>query len=80
MPDFGKMETQESIQYACHTKNKNTNRITFMAIDPFTTYEFFLDPQQDNYRYVNAYVGNSENQLGLVQEILDSNRNSTYKH
>jgi hypothetical protein len=51
-----------------------------MAIDPFTTYEFFLDPQQDNYHYVNAYVGNSENQLGLVQEILDSNRNSTYKH
>ena len=51
-----------------------------MAIDPFTTHEFYLDPQQDNYHYYNAYAGNSESQMNHVQDILDSGKNSMFKH
>lgn len=35
---------EEAIQYVGHVKNTQTNVITFMAIDPFASHEFHLDP------------------------------------
>lgn len=35
---------EEAIQYVGHIKNLKTNAITFMAIDPFASHEFHLDP------------------------------------
>lgn len=35
---------EEAIQYVGHVKNPSTNVITFMAIDPFASHEFHLDP------------------------------------
>jgi hypothetical protein len=35
---------EEAIQYVGHVKNPQTNVITFMAIDPFASHEFHLDP------------------------------------
>jgi hypothetical protein len=71
---------EEAIQYVGHIKNQQTNVITFMAIDPFATHEFHLDPQLMKYSDFTTYHGNNELQMMNREALLDPEKTTQWKH
>ena len=71
---------EEAIQYVGHLKNPQTNVITFMAIDPFASHEFHLDPQLMTYSDFTTYHGNNELQMMNREYLLDPEKTSQWKH
>jgi hypothetical protein len=67
----------EPIQAVCHTVDpKNSSGLVFMAIDPFCTNEFTLDPQQGSYSPYTQYWGHNELQQLQMAYLRDPTKSS----
>lgn len=71
---------EEAIQYVGHIKNTATNKITFVAIDPFSSYHFDLDPQLETYSDYRRFYGNNELQMQRLADLSNPDIDSHQKH
>mmetsp|Transcript_38034 Transcript_38034/g.58059 ORF Transcript_38034/g.58059 Transcript_38034/m.58059 type:complete len:316 (-) Transcript_38034:3951-4898(-) len=70
----------EAIQYVCHFKEEKTNHVKFLAVDPFSTHEFSLDPQLLTYSDYTTYQGNNEMQMINLHHLADEEKTQQWKH
>ena len=71
----------EPIQAVCHTVDpKNSERLVFLAIDPFCTNEFSLDPKTRSYSAYSQYWGHNELQFQQMAYLRDPTKSAQNKH
>ena len=71
---------EEAIQYVGHIQDATTNKVTFVAMDPFSSYHFDLDPQLETYSEYRKFDGNNELQMQRLADLSNPEIDSHQKH